>query len=105
MNTDFTMLTATAILTGLLVTVKGAAMWRYWPVTEVLENRASPPELPAWAWRGDRAHRNMLENFPHFAVLVLVANATGLANYLTALGAMIFFSARVAHAVLYISGV
>ena len=104
MTTDLTMLTASAVLTWLLVTGKGSAMWLNWPVVEVLGNRGDPPPLPPWAWRADRAHRNMLENFPHFAALVLIAHIAGLSNWQTALGATIFFWARVAHAVIYISG-
>src|SRR5262249_29454163 len=80
MNTDLTMLTASTVLLALLVSGKGVAMWMYWPVAEVLGNRENPPPLPAWAWRADRAHRNMLENFPHFAVLVLLVYVTGLSN-------------------------
>src|SRR5262249_57359319 len=83
MNTDLTMLAASAVLTGLLVSGKGLAMWMYWPVADVLGNRDDPPPLPAWAWRADRAHRNMLENFPHFAHLVLLTNMARLANPLT----------------------
>jgi uncharacterized MAPEG superfamily protein len=78
MNTDLTMLGASALLTALLASGKGVAMWTYWPVAEVLGNRDDPPALPAWAWRADRAHRNMLENFPHFAAFVLLANVAGL---------------------------
>src|SRR5262249_59877374 len=92
-----------ARFTVLRVSGKGLVMWMYWPVADVLGNRDDPPPLPAWAWRADRAHRNMLENFPHFAALVLLTNLAGLANPLTALGATIFFWARLAHAVLYIS--
>jgi uncharacterized MAPEG superfamily protein len=84
MNTDLTMLGASALLTALLASGKGVAMWTYWPVAEVLGNRDDPPALPAWAWRADRAHRNTLENFPHFAALVLLANVAGLASPLTA---------------------
>ncbi len=104
MNTDLTMLTASTLLTGLLVLPKGLALWTYWPVVEVLGNRENPPPLPPWASRADRAHRNMLENFPHFAVLVLVVNAAGLANSQTAVGATVFFWARLAHAIIYIAG-
>src|SRR5262249_5766054 len=96
---------ASPVPPGGLVPGKGPAMGVHWPVAQVLGNRADPPPLPAWAWRADRAHRNMLENFPHFAALVLVANVAGLANWQTALGAVIFFWARLAHAVLYVTGV
>jgi uncharacterized MAPEG superfamily protein len=84
MTTDLAMLAASAVLTWVLVIGKGSAMWLHWPVAEVLGNRDHPPPLPAWAWRADRAHRNMLENFPHFAALVLVAHAAGLSNGQTA---------------------
>lgn len=105
MTTDMTMLIASAVLTWVLVAGKGAAMWMHWPVTEVLGNRDHSPPLPAWAWRADRAHHNMLENFPHFAALVIAAQLTGLADWQTALGATIFFWARLAHAIIYVTGV
>ena len=105
MNTDLTMLVASALLTGILVTGKGLALWIHWPVREVLGNRQNPLPLPDWAWRADRAHRNMMENFIHFAAFVLTADLAGLANHQTALGATIFFWARLAHAIIYMSGV
>ena len=105
MTTDLVMLTASAVLTWVLVMGKGIAMWMHWPAAVVLGNRDDPPPLPAWAWRADRAHRNMLENFPHFAALVLIAHAAGAADAATALGATVFFWSRLAHAVLYLSGV
>ncbi len=105
MTADLTMLTASAVLTGCLVLPYGFAMWTHWRVADVLGNRENPPPLPPWAARARRAHWNMLENFPHFAALVLVAHATGLANAQTALGATVFFWARIAHAVLYTTGV
>ena len=104
MTTDLIMLTASAVLTGALVLPYGLAMWALWPVREVLGNRETPPPLPPWAERARRAQRNMLENFPHFAALVLVVNAAGLANHQTGLGAAMFFWARLVHAVVYITG-
>lgn len=47
----------------------------------------------------------MLENFPHFAALVIVAHLIGASNDTTGLGASIFFCARLAHATVYIAGV
>src|SRR3989440_11320231 len=105
MTTDLVMLTASAVLTGALVLRYGPAMWTLWPVREVLGNRETPPPLPPWAERARRAQRNMLENFPHFAALVLVVNAAGLANHQTGLGATMFFWARLVHAVVYITGI
>ena len=105
MNTDLRMLFASTLLTAFLALGKGIAMWIHWPAREVLGNREQPPPLPAWAWRADRAHRNMLENFPHFAALVLIVNLAGLGNPQTALGAVTFFWARLAHALLYVTGI
>jgi len=105
MTTDLTMLTASAVLTAVLIMPYGLAMWALWPLKEVLGNRDAPPSLPAWAERARRAQRNMLENFPHFAALVLTASVAGVTNAQTALGATIFFWARLAHAVIYITGV
>src|SRR5207245_8972652 len=105
MTTDLVMLAASAGLTGACVLPYGLGMWTRWPVREVLGTRDGPPPLPPWAERARRAQRNMLENFPHFAALVLVANAAGLANYQTGLGATMFFWARLVHAVVYITGI
>lgn len=68
-------------------------------------NREGLPELTGWAGRAKRAHLNMVENLVLFAALVLVAAAAGKANATTAMGAMIFFWARVAYAVIYLAGI
>lgn len=68
-------------------------------------NRQNLPVLPEWAHRAERAQRNMLANLVPFAVLVLVAHQTGLANAETAFGAVLFFWARLAYAVIYIAGI
>ena len=68
-------------------------------------NREGLPELTGWAGRAQRAHRNMLENLVLFAVLVLVAQIAGKTNATTALGAQIFFWARVAYVPVYVAGI
>lgn len=50
--------------------------------------------LPQWAQRLNRAHMNLVENIGPFAALVIVAQLTGAANEMTALGARLFFWAR-----------
>jgi uncharacterized MAPEG superfamily protein len=70
-----------------------------------LGNRGEAMQFPAWSERAHRAHANLVENLAPFAILVLVAHLSGQANDLTALGARIFFWARVAHAAVYIAGV
>lgn len=68
-------------------------------------NREKFPEVTGWAGRAVRAHRNMLESMVLFAALLLVAHVTGKANAMTAMGAQIFFWARIVYAIVYMVGV
>jgi uncharacterized MAPEG superfamily protein len=68
-------------------------------------NRANFPVLEGWVGRAHRAHRNMLECLVLFTALVFVAQASGKFNAMTALGAEIFFWARVGYAVVYLAGI
>ncbi|MEX0842421.1 MAG: MAPEG family protein [Xanthobacteraceae bacterium] len=54
-------------------------------------------EMPAWAARLKRAHYNLVENIPLFAVAVVVGEFRGVHTAVTAACAAIFFWARVAH--------
>jgi uncharacterized MAPEG superfamily protein len=105
MTTDLVMLVCTAVLclsipmvylTGEFRT-PGGLEWG-------LGNREQPLKLPDWAERAKRAHANLVENLAPFAILVLVAHVTGKANGMTALGAVIFFLARVGHVAVYTAG-
>ena len=58
----------------------------------------------ALAGRADRAYRNLLESLPVFAIAVLIVESTGAGDFWTALGAQIFFWARVAFVPAYLSG-
>jgi uncharacterized MAPEG superfamily protein len=68
-------------------------------------NREGLPELTGWAGRARRAHLNMVENLVLFAVLVLLAEVEDKNSAMTALGAAIFFWARLAYAVIYVAGI
>ena len=68
-------------------------------------NREGLPEITGWAGRARRAHLNMIENLVLFAALVLIAAAAGKANAMTAMGAMVFFWARLAYAIIYLAGI
>ena len=68
-------------------------------------NRENMPTLTGWAGRAQRAHRNLLENLPLFAILVLLAAITNGFTATTALGAQLFFWARVAYAAVYLAGI
>jgi uncharacterized MAPEG superfamily protein len=106
MTTDLTMLVWTGILSLLAPTTyligrsqtPGGIAWAF-------GNRDAPFEVPAFARRGERAHANLIENLPAFAIFVLVAHVTGKANATTALGATLFFWARVGHMLVYVAGI
>ena len=72
---------------------------------ELAGNREPPIVYTGIAGRAQRAHRNMLESLPLFAVLVLIAQAAGKANAVTAVGCAIFFWARIAYTAVYIAGI
>jgi uncharacterized MAPEG superfamily protein len=60
--------------------------------------------LPAWVNRANRAHQNAVENLAPFAAVVLIAQVMGVSTPLTQGAAAVYFFARVAHAVIHISG-
>ncbi len=99
------MLIATGILVFLHPLPYLFAYLKYWEPKVAFGNRHNTPELPQWAERAQRAHRNMTENFAHFAVFVLAVNYLGLSNELTVLGATIFFWCRLLFLILYTAGV
>lgn len=65
------------------------------------DNLAEPTVLRK---RLQRLTANMQENLILFAIVVLVASAAGVSNEATALGAIVFFYARVGHAIIYTFG-
>jgi len=87
----------------MLLAVQGALMQVGLPL--LAGNHEKFPEIIGWAGRAARAHRNMLENLPLFAALVLVAVTAGKTNDMTLLGAQLFFWGRVAYAAVYVAGV
>jgi uncharacterized MAPEG superfamily protein len=106
MTTDLWMLTWTALLSFAFPYVYAAGRFQSpggfgWGFS----NRDQPLEVVPWVGRAVRAHQNLVENIGPFAILVLVAHVAGKANELTAVGATIFFWARLAHALAYIAGI
>ena len=73
-------------------------------LTTLAGNREGMPELTGMAGRAWRAHRNMVENLVLFAALVLTAQVTGKLDATTALGAQLFFWARLAYVAVYVIG-
>jgi len=105
MTPELIYLVWSAVLTFvlMLIAVSGATLQVGLPT--LAGNREGMPEMINWAGRAERAHSNMLENLVLFAILVLVAQAAGVRNAMTLLGAQLFFWGRVGHAVLYIAGI
>lgn len=64
-----------------------------------------PPPLTGVAGRLDRASKNFLETFPFFAVAVLLVTLLQKNDGQTALGAQIYFWARVAYVPVYAAGI
>jgi len=61
----------------------------------------NPRPQSAWARRLMKAHVNAVENLAVFATLVLVAHALGLSNSAIATASLVYFWARVVHALAY----
>lgn len=104
MSLDLKMLLWSAVLTVLLAFPYTLGLIGKLGLPTLAGNRENFPAVEGWIGRALRAHRNMLENLAPFAVLVVVAHLTAKTNATTALGAQIFFWARVAHAGLYVGG-
>jgi len=68
-------------------------------------SRDELPEKKVFHARVTRLRDNMIENLLMFAPVVLVAQAMGVSNDMTILGAQLFFFARLAHAVIYLMAV
>ena len=105
MKTELVYLLLTALLTGVLwiPVVIGYVKTRGLPTDESYRVAPSSP-LPPWVERANRAHINAVENFAPFAAVVLVAHALGVSTPTTVACAAVFFYARLAHAVVHISG-
>ncbi len=105
MNTALVALAWTAALCGVLWLPYVLARIRVRGLMGVMGNPdPNAPSLPDWADRAQRAHANLVENLVHFAALVLIAQVLGIAAAVGA-AAVVFFWARVAHAVIYILGI
>ena len=105
MKAELFYLLLSAILTGLLwiPVVIGYARTRG-PLKPQDYKVVPTSPLPDWVNRANRAHLNAVENLAPFAAVVLIAQAVGFSNALTAMCAAIFFYARLAHALFHLSG-
>lgn len=105
MNIDMTMLTLSALLCLVLIVPYTLGLIATEGMGRAAGNREGLGEPPGWRGRAVRAHRNLLENMVPFTALILAAQVSQKAGPMTALGAQVFFYARVAHAVIYLAGI
>jgi uncharacterized MAPEG superfamily protein len=105
MTAELAYLVWSAALAVILVVIAVLAATQQVGLMPLIGNREGLPELTGLAGRAQRAHRNLLESLVLFAILVLAAQVASRTNSITALGAAIFFWARIAHAVLYLAGI
>ena len=105
MSVDLKMLVWSAVLCVVLIFPYVLCRILVWGLVPTVGYPTNPPALPLWAQRAQRAHLNLVENLAPFAVLVLVAQLSGAANAATAMGATVFFWARVVQAVVHIFGI
>jgi uncharacterized MAPEG superfamily protein len=61
----------------------------------------SPKPQSPWAQRLEKAHANSVENLVVFAALVLAGSAAGISNSTIGSACVVYFWARVAHALAY----
>ena len=105
MTNDLWMLLAAAAIQWALILVAATTNIATGGMKWALGNREERGEIPPWLARTERASRNMAENLPLFAILVLVAHVSNSADAMSNQGAMIFVGARIAHALVYIAGI
>lgn len=105
MSPDLTYLLYSVILCFAQMIVSATGANQLVGLPTLAGNREGLPEYTGWAGRAKRAHLNMIENLVLFAALVLIAAVANKANATTAMGAMIFFWARLAYAIIYVIGI
>ncbi|MDB5801427.1 MAG: hypothetical protein JWL63_2366 [Rhodocyclales bacterium] len=101
MSTELLYLTLVTAFTGLLwvpyildrVAVRG--------LIDAVGYPENPKPQSPWAQRLMKAHANAVENLVVFASLVLIAHALGITNATIAGACVVYFWARVVHAVAY----
>lgn len=76
-----------------------------WGLLDAVGYPANPKPQSPWAQRLMRAHGNAVENLAVFAALVLAANAMGVSNGAIATAAVVYFWARVVHALVFTFGI
>ena len=90
---------AQLFLAAALMTRQRGVKWN----ASARDGKAEP--LTGAAGRADRAMHNFLETFPFFAAAALAVVVTDRADAITALGAQLWFWARVVYVPMYLGGI
>lgn len=101
MKTELFYLALAAVLTGLLWVPYILDRVAVWGLVDAVGYPANPKPQSPWAQRLMKAHHNAVENLVVFAALVLTAHALGVSNGTVAGASMVYFWARVVHALAY----
>ena len=105
MTPELTYLLLTAILTGILwIPVVIGYVKSRGPLKPSDYVVAPTSPLPPWVNRANRAQVNAVENLVTFSTVVLIAHAAGISTSVTMYAAAVYFYARLAHAVVHITG-
>jgi uncharacterized MAPEG superfamily protein len=104
MSVELMMLLYSAILLFAIILAQAGLAISQNGLMEQAGSRDSLPEPTVLRLRLLRLTANMQENLVMFAAVVLVANAAGVSNEMTVMGASIFLYSRVAHAIVYAAG-
>ena len=105
MTTELNILLYSVILTFILILIPAGRAIRENGLMAQAGPRDELPEPSVYRKRATRLKDNMLENMMLFVPTILVANAAGVSNDYTVIGAWIFLIARIIHAVLYLFAV
>jgi uncharacterized MAPEG superfamily protein len=101
MNSELTYLALTSVLTGVLWVPYVLNLILVRGVIDAVGYPENPKPIAKWAQRLKAAHYNAVENLVVFAALVLVAQVAGIHNAAIATAAMVYFWARVVHALAF----
>lgn len=104
---EMLMLGLTTLLLAVAWLPASVAKYHAYGLNWLASNRSTAglPAMPEWGQRCIRAHENLKENYPAFAVAVLLLAFTGGFTPGTAVASALFLGARLVHMSAYIGGI
>jgi len=105
MKTELWYLALVTAFTGLLYLPYVLDRVGVWGLPDTVGYPENPRPQSPWARRLMRAHANAVENLVVFATLVLIAQVAGVSNGTTTTACVVYFWARVVHALAYTFGI